>query len=69
MSTLASVRIESWGGKFVVVGEFGRMTTIPRHEYDTYGEALREMSKILMREVMRYELNTGRNIDRNFDGD
>lgn len=64
MSTVASIKIESWGGKFVVVGEFGHMTAIPRHEYDTYGEALREMSKILMREVMRYEAGPSRGFDR-----
>lgn len=64
MSTIASVRIETWGGKFLVVGEFGRMTQIPRHEYDTYGEALREMSKVLMREVLRYEANPDRGLDR-----
>lgn len=64
MSTIASVRIETWGGKFVVVGEFKHFTTIPRREFDTYGEALRELSKVLMREVYRYEAGFDRDIDR-----
>lgn len=64
MSTAAIVRIETWGGKFVVIGEFGEMIAVPRREFDTYGEALKEMSRILMREVQKYETDIRRDADR-----
>lgn len=55
--TIVSLRIETWGDKFVVVGEFKKHTEIPRREFDTYGEALKELSKIAQREELRYESN------------
>lgn len=64
MSTIVSVRIESWGGKFIVVGEFGKTVEIPRHECDTYGEALYELAKIARREVVRYESGIDRGFNR-----
>lgn len=64
MTTMASIRIESWGSKFVVVGEFIGLTEIPRREFENYSEALREMAKIVQREEIRYETFTGRRPDR-----
>lgn len=60
MSTVASIHIETWGGKFVIVGEFAKTTVIPRIEYNTYGEALKEMAKIIQREVLRHESGVDR---------
>lgn len=53
--TVTSLRIEEWGGKFVVVGEFRQHIEIARREFDTYREALKELAKIVAREDMRYE--------------
>lgn len=64
MSTVVSLRIETWGEKFVVVGEFKGYTEIPRHEFENYGEALRELAKAAQREELRYEANTGRGFNR-----
>lgn len=64
MSTVTSLRIETWGDKFVVVGEFSRLTSVTPHQFNNYGDALRELSKILMREVLRYEAGLSRGIDR-----
>ena len=69
MSTVASLHIETWGGKFIVVGQFRGLTEIPRREYDTYGEALKELSRAAQREEVRYANNISRGIDRQFDGD
>ena len=55
MSTLVSLRIESWGNKFVVVGEFMGYSEIPRRELNTYPEALKELSKLAHREIVRWE--------------
>lgn len=55
MSTIVSLRIEEWGGKYVVVGEFRNHSAIPRRDFDTYGEALKELAKMAMREEVRYE--------------
>lgn len=60
MSTIVSLRIETWGSKFVVVGEFKGYSEIPRREFDTYSEALKELSKVAQREELRHE----RGIDR-----
>lgn len=54
MSTLASVHIETWDGKFVVLGQFDGLIEIPRLTFATYGEALKEMAKIVQREELRY---------------
>lgn len=62
--TIVSLRIESWGGKFVVVGEFQNYTQIPRQEFGTYGEALRELAHVARREELRYETNHDRGLDR-----
>lgn len=64
MSTIVSLRIETWGEKFVVVGEFTGYTVIPRREFDSYSEALRELSKVAQREELRYESNNGRGFNR-----
>lgn len=57
MSTIASIRIETWGDKFIVVGEFQGYSELHRREFLTYGEALRELAKAAAREEMRYERN------------
>lgn len=62
--TIVSLRIEEWGKKFVVVGEFRGYTEIPRQEFETYREALRELAKVAQREELRYESNIGRGVDR-----
>lgn len=67
MSTIASLCIETWGGKFIVVGQFRGLTEIPRREYDSYGEALKELSKVAQREELRHANNLSRGIDREFD--
>lgn len=64
MSTIASIRIETWGEKFVVVGEFKGYSEIPRREFETYSEALRELAKAAQREELRYELNNRRGSNR-----
>lgn len=60
MSTIVSLRIETWGNKFVVVGEFKGYTEIPRREFESYKEALRELAKVAQREELRYESGIGR---------
>lgn len=55
MSAITSLRIETWGEKFVVVGEFQKYTTVPRQEFDTYYDALKELARIAKREEIRYE--------------
>lgn len=62
--TIVSLRIEEWDKKFVVVGEFKGYTEIPRREFTTYGEALRELAKAAQREELRYESNSGRGFNR-----
>lgn len=62
--TIVSIRIETWGSKFVVVGEFQNHTVIPRREFDTYGEALKELSRVAQREELRYESNNRSRFDR-----
>jgi len=64
MSTIVDLRIETWGDKFVVVGWFSGATQIPRREFDSYGEALKELAKSAAREEMRYESGIRRNLDR-----
>lgn len=64
MSTVASVRIESWGAKFVIVGEFSDMTVIPRQEFENYSDALHELAKVVQREEIRYATFIGRRLDR-----
>lgn len=64
MSDVTSLRISTWEGKFVVVGEFDQHSVIPRREFDTKLEAMKELSKIIQREVLRYELNNDRGFDR-----
>lgn len=55
MPTIVSLRIETWGDKFVVVGEFRNFSEVPRREFESYREALKELAKIAAREEMRYE--------------
>ncbi len=55
MSTIVSLRIDTWGNKFIVVGEFEGHSAISRKEFDVYKDALRELWKIVQREEMRYE--------------
>ena len=62
--TVTSLRIEEWGGRYIVVGEFESHTEIHRKEFTTYLDALREMSKILGREVMRREHNFNSGFNR-----
>lgn len=62
--TIVSLRIETWGNKFVVVGEFKGYTEIPRREYETYREALRELSRAAQREEVRYEHGIGSDPNR-----
>lgn len=64
MSTLVSLRIETWGGKFVVVGEFDGYSSLSRREFETYREALHELWKVAQREEMRYEAGFSRRLDR-----
>lgn len=64
MSTIVSLRIETWGDKFIVVGEFESHTAIPRREYETYSEALKELAKVAAREEIRYEINHSRSSNR-----
>ena len=60
MSRVTSLHIDEWGGKFVIVGEFDQHTVIPRREFDNKLDALRELSKIIQREVMRHEHSNDR---------
>lgn len=62
--TIVSLRIETWDTKFVVVGEFQGYSEIPRREFESYGEALRELAKVAQREELRYESNIGRGFNR-----
>ena len=64
MSTIASIRIESWDGKFIVVGEFARFMEIPPREFETYGEALSELAKVAAREELRYANGIRRDFNR-----
>lgn len=64
MSTIVSLRIETWGDKFVVVGEFQHYSEIPRREFKSYSEALKELAKVAAREELRYEINRGRGFNR-----
>lgn len=64
MSTIVSLRIETWDKKFIVVGEFSGYTEIPRREFESYREALRELAKVAQREELRYESGIGRSFDR-----
>lgn len=64
MSTIFSLRIETWGDRFVVVGEFDRHTLIPRREFETFSEALRELSKVAQREELRYANDINRGFNR-----
>lgn len=60
MSTIVSLRIETWGDKFVVVGEFKGYSEVPRREFETYKEALKELSRVAQREELRHEHGIGR---------
>lgn len=64
MTTIASLRIETWGNKFVIVGEFENFMAIPRREFDTYREALQEFSRAAQREEKRYEAFNNRDTNR-----
>lgn len=61
---VANVRIETWGDRFIVVGEFNGLTEIPRREFKTYAEALSELAKAVQREEIRYATSIGRRFDR-----
>jgi hypothetical protein len=61
MSTIANIRIETWGDKFVVTGEFERFSEIPIEKFDSYGEALKALAQVVKREEMRYESRVRRN--------
>lgn len=63
MSTIVSLRIETWGDKFIVVGEFKGYTEIPRREFPTYREALAELAKVAAREELRHETRRGNGFD------
>jgi hypothetical protein len=60
MSTIVSLRIETWDDKFVVVGEFKGYSEIPRREFDSYTEALKELAKVAQREELRHEAGIDR---------
>lgn len=64
MSTIASLRIEEWGGKYVVQGEFQGHSAISRQVFDTYKEALNELSRMARREEIRYEFYDSRDLRR-----
>lgn len=65
---IASLYIETWGDKFLVVGHFRELTEIPRREFDTYGEALKELSRAAQREEVRYANNPNSGTGRQFNG-
>lgn len=64
MSTIVSLRIETWGQKYIVVGEFEGHSSVSRRKFDTYKEALHELWKVAQREELRYESNNGRGFSR-----
>lgn len=64
MSTIASVHIDEYGGKFIVVGQFGKMSMVSSPAFDNLRDALREMAKIIQREELRYESGFRGDFDR-----
>lgn len=63
MSTIADLRIETWGDKYLVVAQFKGMLELPRQEFTHYKDALRELAKIAQREEIRYESHIGHGSD------
>jgi hypothetical protein len=64
MQTVIWVRVETDGKKFIVTGQFDRAIEVPRQEFETYGDALKALSKVAMREDYRYEHRDNRGINR-----
>jgi hypothetical protein len=64
MATIARFYVETWGDKFIVVGEFLKHTLVSRIEFSTYGEAMNEISKLARREAIRDEADSGRGFNR-----
>lgn len=64
MSQIANVEINSWGiGGYIVAGTFRDLQIISARSFTNYGDALKEMQRQILREVLRYE--TGNNSDFN----
>lgn len=66
MSTIASIRVDTWGSKFVVVGEFGSFSEL-RREFASYGDAIEEMMRMAKREELRYATGAGGAVSRDAD--
>lgn len=49
----ASVYMETWGDKFIVVCNFNGLQMISNQEFKTYEEAIEEMGKQIGRELIR----------------
>lgn len=61
---VTTLKIEQWGNKFIVMGEFESHTEIHRREFDSYIEALEELSKMVCREVLRRGSKINPNLGR-----
>ena len=62
--TKATLRVEAWGDRFVVIGEFEGHSEISPIRFSNYGDALRELARIIGREVIRHESYPNRNSNR-----
>lgn len=58
MNQIAHISIDAWGKHgFVVVGSFNDMEIVSSRIFIEYGDALKEMQRLLLREIFRYENN------------
>lgn len=67
MSKIANIEINSWGqGGFVCNGSFNDMEIVSTRIFTEYGDALKEMQRQILKEIIRYENNIGNRPPRSF---
>lgn len=55
MSQVVTVSINSWNDRFVVNGAFGNLGIVSSKEFSNIQDALKELERLIAREVVRYE--------------
>ena len=68
MSIIASLEIATWGkDNYIVLAQFNEVQSASNRTFTDYKDALKEMQRLLLREILRYETSTNVNPNRPFD--
>lgn len=55
MSRIADIQVDSWKDKYIVSANFGDLHIVSNTEFDSIQECLKEMYRLIGREVIKYE--------------